>query len=700
MLGVHRPTEEATLPAVQLLRHLDWSGTPLGPRHDWGPRLVAVLDLMMACPLAMALTYGDDFVLLYNDAYAELLGAKHPASFGQPASEVFGEVWHKPGIGDVLRSVYRGGEPFREAETVVRVARGGSGDPVEEAFFTRGHSAVRDSDGVIIGVLTVAAETTEAMQRLRGLSAFTAALAGALTVDDVARATMSHALTSFDCDHAGFAIDDAGGWRAVRRVGGDLLDEADERLPPLWRRLGSDSKLPIATVANDGRRLYLDDEDLEEYRAHATDHHDRSLRSLAVLPLRAGALRGAITFGRCQPSIWSAPERALLATVAELVGQAAERARLFEAQYGTSQLLQRSLLPQTLPNLDRFRVAARYEPGVDGNAAGGDFYDAFELPGGQLAVVLGDVVGHDVRAAALMGQVRAALRALALTDPAPETVLAGLDRLVRSIANGPWGDELFVTVLYGIVDAPSNTLRLASAGHLPPLLRRPGGADDPVQVSVLDVPPGAPLGLDGPRHPVDITLAAGDTVLMISDGVVERRGRGIDEGFADLVRTVAEAGSGDPRNLCALVSRAVPGSTDDDVAALALECATAPSRAASLQLPAEPTAPGRVRRWLSAQLRAWGVPEEVADAAVLCTSELATNALLHAGTPARIDIDLSPERLLVAVSDTGTRGSVARTQSDSLSSRGRGLGLVEALTDAWGTDPTLRGSTVWFELLL
>ena len=117
-------------------------------------------------------------------------------------------------------------------------------------------------------------------------------------------------------------------------------------------------------------------------------------------------------------------------------------------------------------------------------------------------------------------------------------------------------------------------------------------------------------------------------------------------------------------------------------------------------MPAEPTAPGRVRRWMTTQLTRWQVPEQVIGAAVLCTSELTTNALLHAGTEARVEIDLSPERLLVSVADSGTRGTVARARADTLSSPGRGLGLIEQLSDAWGTDPTVRGSTVWFEMLI
>ena len=163
-----------------------------------------------------------------------------------------------------------------------------------------------------------------------------------------------------------------------------------------------------------GRARYVADG--QPLRDSAADRHDEKVRALAALPLRTPSLRGALTFGRRSPHPWSPAERALLTAAAELVGQAAERARRFETQHGTAQLLQRSMLPEHLPDGPRFRLAARYEPGVDGNAAGGDFYDAFPLPGGRLGVVLGDVAGHDVRAAALMGQVRAALRALALTD--------------------------------------------------------------------------------------------------------------------------------------------------------------------------------------------------------------------------------------------------------------------------------------------
>lgn len=181
--------------------------------------------------------------------------------------------------------------------------------------------------------------------------------------------------------------------------------------------------------------------------------------------------------------------------------------------------------------------------------------------------------------------------------------------------------------------------------------------------------------------------------------MVERRRHGLSHGLARLAESVAAAHSGDPRALCATATASVPGATEDDVAVLAVEYALRPSRSARMEVPAEPTAPSRVRHWLTAQLTEWQVAESVIGAAVLCTSELTTNALLHAGTAARVEIDLSPERLLVSVADSGSRGTVTRARTDTLSSRGRGLGLIEELSDAWGTDPTVRGSTVWFEIL-
>lgn len=681
--------------AAALVRRTAWERTALGPAHRWDPTVRATVDLVLASPVAMAFAYSDHLTMVYNDAYAELLGDRHPAALGRRAVDVFAELWAEPGLGPALQRVYRTGQPYLEAETQLPGTRG----EAEPAFFTQGMSAVRDPDGGIVGVLTVAAETTQVTRRLQTLGELASSLAATLNLDDVARVALAYAASSFDVDHATIVVDDGPAWRAVRRVRGEMLDEADERLPPVWRRLPGNSPSPLAEAAATGTAGFTDDgAPLDQV---ATDRHDQWVRALAVLPLTTPSLRGALGIGYRLPHTWLPAERAVLRAAAELVAQAAERARRFEAQYGTAQLLQRSMLPEHLPELDRYRIAARYDVGVDGNAAGGDFYDAFMLIDGRLAVALGDVAGHDVHAAALMGQVRAALRALALTDPAPTAVLTGLDRLVASLGAEARNTERFVTVVYGLLDPEAATLDLASAGHPPPVLRHATrGGTVGSSTSLIELPAGAPLGVGGHWRSTTVKLIPGDGLLLFSDGVIERRGRALSDGLAALQATVAAAPSGDPRGLCALAVGAVAGATDDDVAVLAIEYALAPSRSATMAAPAEPTGPSRVRQWLTSRLRAWSVPEPVIGAAVLCASELTTNALLHAGTPATVHVDLSAERLLVSVADTGTRGGVVRARAEALSSRGRGLGLIEELSDAWGTDPTVRGTTVWFELLL
>jgi serine phosphatase RsbU (regulator of sigma subunit)/anti-sigma regulatory factor (Ser/Thr protein kinase) len=685
------------LSCTELIAAQDWAATPLGAADQWDPAVAATVDMMLASPMPMVFAYGDGFLLLYNDAYADLIGALHPAALGRFAAEVFGDLWPAPGPGGVIEDVFHTGRPYLEPEAQLTVVRT-EGGRAEQASFTRGHSVVWDAAGGVAGVLTVAAETTQVTRRLQSLGELTSRLAGALTIDDVARVVLAYAMASFDVDHCVFAVDDAGSFRYVRRIRGEMLDEADERLPPVWKRVPDGSAGPLVAAAATGRPSFVPDG--EPLRAVATDRHERRIRALAALPLQAPSLNGALTIGYRDAHTWLPAERALLNAAAQLIAQAAERARRFEAQHGTAQLLQRSMLPEHLPELETFRIAARYDVGMDGNAAGGDFYDAFRLTDGRLAMVLGDVAGHDVRAAAVMGQVRAALRALALTDPAPPGVLAGLDRLVGSLGAESRNEEIFVTVVYGVLDPAEGTITLASAGHPPPVLRRAGVAGGSATAELVKVPPGAPLGLGGRWQTGQLQLEPGDSILMFSDGVVERRGHPLSEGLDALVAVAAAAASGDPRNLCSLATAAVPGTTDDDVAVLAVERAVALSRSATMMVPAEPTGPSRVRQWMTTRLRDWSVPEPVIGAAILCTSELTTNALLHAGTPAQVHIDLNAERLLVSVADTGTRGTVIRAHADTMSSRGRGLGLIEDLSDSWGTDPTVRGTTVWFEMLI
>src|SRR3954454_3454393 len=168
-----------------LVRSTAWEHTALGPAHRWDPLVRATVDLGLASPGAMAVAYGGELTMVYNDAYADLLGARHPEALGRRAADVFAELWPEPGVGPALERVYRTGQPYLEAETQLP-------GETETMFFTQGMSAVRDGDGTIVGVLTVAAETTQVTRRLQTLGELASSLAATLNLDDVARVALAY----------------------------------------------------------------------------------------------------------------------------------------------------------------------------------------------------------------------------------------------------------------------------------------------------------------------------------------------------------------------------------------------------------------------------------------------------------------------------------------------------------------------------
>ncbi|HYS32815.1 MAG TPA: PP2C family protein-serine/threonine phosphatase, partial [Streptosporangiaceae bacterium] len=251
-----------------------------------------------------------------------------------------------------------------------------------------------------------------------------------------------------------------------------------------------------------------------------------------------------------------------------LAGQGAlalERAKLYEREHTTAETLQRSLLPDTLPDVPGIALRATYKPvSIE---VGGDWYDAFRLPDGKLAVAAGDVMGKGLTAAAGMGRVRNALRALALTDPRPAAVLAGLDRLFLATEL----DEQVTTVCYLVVDPQTGEGVAGNAGHLPPLLLAPG---EPPRLD--DTEAGTPLGWASPRWQYPFSLPPGNTAVLYSDGLVENRRRGLDVGLDELVAVAARAPAKvvtDPQRLIDyLVDNMMTGyEQDDDVTVLVLQ---------------------------------------------------------------------------------------------------------------------------------
>src|SRR5215210_5535951 len=533
--------------------------------------------------------------------------------------------------------------------------------------------------------------------RLRQLRGLTVALADAVTPDDVARAVLRWALELEGVARCGLAVSQGAG-RELTFVASD--DDAINATPVRWCQIDGLADVPLAQAVRSGLPVHVSSlADMADRYPHLVDRQ-RGLgtRSLAALPLVAstGPL-GGLLLAFDTPRRFDDDEQAFLAAFAAQVSQALRRGLAFQTQQTVAELLQRSLLPDALPELAGLDLGAHYEPGGKGVDVGGDWYDVLGPADGSVGVALGDVMGKGVPAAIVMGQVRAALRAYALLDPDPSTVLERLDALVTSLG----APEQIVTVAYGLVDPNRTAIDVAVAGHPPPL-RLPVGADS----EVLDVPPGPPLGLGaGPWRSRRVSLHQDAQVLFYSDGLVESRELGLEQGIARLQEAIATIATRrrDPRELCARLAELMrrPDADDDTTMLAIMTTVGRPQRTASAEFRPDPTATPAARHFLVETLAGWTVPEEVAETAQLCLSELVTNAVIHSGTPTRVTVRLDDDRLLVLVQDGGHRGTARRREDHEPEDiSGRGLLLVEAMSSAWSAEHSADGTTVWFELEL
>ena len=527
------------------------------------------------------------------------------------------------------------------------------------------------------------------------LRRLTAALADVMVPDDVARVTLGHVVQIDRVVRAGLSTSERAG-RELSFVSTD--DDAVTPTAVRWCRIEGVADVPLAECVRTAVPVLLGSPaDLAARYPHL---HDRQIglgtQSLAALPLLADDRAiGALLLSFGEPLLFDDDLQAFLAAVAALVAQAMKRALAFRDQQTVSELLQRSLMPESIPELDGLAMGAYYEPGGSGVEVGGDWYDVLPLRDGRVVVTLGDVMGKGVAAAIVMGQVRAALRAYALIDPEPGVVLSRLDALVTSLGI----DEQIVTVAYGVTDPGRQRLSLALAGHPAPLLALPG--TPPCQ---LDVPAGPALGLAaGPWPVTSLDLPSEALLLFFSDGLVETRNLELDDGVRELVERVSgiEPRRRHPRELCARLADLMRRhDSEDDVTVLAvMSTAGLGLRTASAEFPADSSASPLSRRALAGWLAAWQVDEDVAETAALCLSELVTNAVIHSGTTPRVTARLDTERLLVLVQDRGHRGTARRTEDhEPTDISGRGLILVDTLTTAWSAEHSADGTTVWFEL--
>ncbi|MFH9088820.1 SpoIIE family protein phosphatase [Streptomyces sp. NPDC017673] len=421
------------------------------------------------------------------------------------------------------------------------------------------------------------------------------------------------------------------------------------------------------------------------------------IHSLITVPLRAGSLvLGVANFWRAEkPQPFDAEE---LALAEELVARAAvsiDNARRYTREHSMAVTLQRSLLPRTLPEQGALDLAYRYLPAQSG--VGGDWFDVLPLSGARVALVVGDVVGHGLHAAATMGRLRTAVHNFSSLDLPPDELLSLLDELVGRLDQD---DETPVTgasvvtgatCLYAIYDPVSRLCTMARAGHPPPALVRPDGG-----VEFLDVPAGPPLGLGGlPFETAELELPEDSRLVLYTDGLVEDRERDIDEGLGLLRDALLRAPGASPEDTCRTVLDRLPARPSDDVALIVARTRVlGDDRVAQWQVPSDPAAVSEVRASVTRRLADWGL-DELAFTTELILSELVTNAIRYGRGP--IGVRLLRDRTLICeVSDRSTTSPHLRYAA-STDEGGRGLFLVAQLAGRWGTRYTPHGKVIWAE---
>ncbi|MFF3446074.1 SpoIIE family protein phosphatase [Streptomyces sp. NPDC002667] len=542
----------------------------------------------------------------------------------------------------------------------------------------------------LVGTVFDASKLRSGLSDVGRVQRLAAALATAGTVRDVGQAVVAALRKPLQADR--IAVAELEGDRLVVT----LLDPPQpEFWPELWRSEWR-SEWPdapvramptLAAALNEGRpAIWPAGADLEPALSEVGPG------GLAVLPLPAGGrMAGACLIGWDTPHEFAPEERALLTASAGLAGQALVRAHAFDAEHELISMLQRTLLPRRLPKLPGAVAVARYLPTTSGLDVGGDWYDVIPLPDNHVALVIGDVQGHNASAATVMGQMRTALRAYAVEGHPPDVVVSHANRLLLDLET-----DLFATCCYVDIDMEEGYAWYVRAGHIPPVLRHPDG-----RTEVPESEPGPPLGVirqtDFPMSP--LRLQPGTIVALTTDGLVESVELDIEDGLKRLAEGLAGS---DPAELGLVADELLTSANrSDDVALLLMRydgMEVLPLRE-SWTVWRVPEAVRHARRYTRRALRSWGVTEYT-DAALLIVSELVTNALVHTDGQVRLDLTLLNHRLRIAVADNSPRTPIKPTSIGWEATGGRGVLLVEAMSATWGTVPVSGGKQVWSEIAL
>ncbi|MEU9440340.1 SpoIIE family protein phosphatase [Streptomyces sp. NPDC048304] len=423
---------------------------------------------------------------------------------------------------------------------------------------------------------------------------------------------------------------------------------------------------------------------------------DYGIQSLITAPIRArGAVLGIANFYRAKRDPFDEED---LSLAEELVARAAvsiDNARRYAREHALAVTLQRSLLPRALPEQSALDVGYRYLPAQSG--VSGDWFDVIPLPGGRVALVVGDVVGHGLHAAATMGRLRTAVHNFSTLDLPPDELLSHLDDLVGRIDQDEACPEAAreiagATCLYAIYDPVTRRCAMARAGHLAPALVHPDGS-----VTFADVPAGPPLGIGGlPFRTAELELAEGTRLVLYTDGLIENRTRDLDVSMDLLRQSLARHAGRSPDEMCqGVLDELLPGRATDDVALLVAHTrALSPGQVADWDVPPDPAAVADMRVAVSEKLEEWGLAE-LDFATELVLSELVTNAIRHGAEP--IHLRLIRDRTLICEVADGSNTAPHLRYAATTDEGGRGLFLVSQMTERWGVRYSPRGKVIWAE---
>jgi GAF domain-containing protein/anti-sigma regulatory factor (Ser/Thr protein kinase) len=523
-----------------------------------------------------------------------------------------------------------------------------------------------------------------ALRRAARLQEVTARLARAVTTEDAARAILRAATGGVGADAASIALASDDGQSL--RVTPGLQARGTFQLRPAFE-ISMNDRAVLAHVYRNGRALWIPSakEWASRFEEGFATQSDLG-RCLYAVPIVArgeaiGAL--AVYFQQERPEP-SAEDVELIRSFAHQAGVALERARAYEVEHEAAMTLQRNLMPEGTGYAANVDVDGRYLPATRGVHVGGDWYDIVDRPDGTVAFAVGDIAGHGLQAAAAMGQVRSAWRALALSMTEPSAILASLDRFAIGVDGA-----FFSTILTLLLDPARNELRYASAGHPPALVIEPGGS-----TRFLEGGRSVPLGLpfDLPRPQANERLAAGSILVVYTDGLVERRDESLDRGLERLAEIASRVRAGSLTEISDALLELVADDRHDDVALLTI----GPRRPAEVFRRSFP-ADAHELATMRAELRAWlersGLPSETQEDVVLACTEAATNAIEHAyigrGGDVLIEAESEEGRLQVAVTD---HGRWRHPRPDD--SRGRGLDLVRAVIGDIDVERGETGTTV------